>query len=59
MSATECSKTICRLKSGNACCHSMQSLSSSSLLSKNVKFKICIIIIILPVFCMGVNGRSH
>jgi len=29
-----------RLKSGNACCHSVQNLLSSSLLSKNVKIKI-------------------
>ena len=29
-----------RLKSGNACYHSVQNLLSSSLLSKNVKFKI-------------------
>ena len=29
-----------RLKSGNACCHSMQNLLSSCLLSKNVKIKI-------------------
>jgi len=33
-----------RLKSGNACYHSVQSLLSSSLLSKNIKIKI-----ILPV----------
>jgi UDP-galactopyranose mutase len=30
----------CRLKSGNACCHSVQNLKSSSLLSKNTKIKI-------------------
>jgi hypothetical protein len=29
-----------RLKSGNACHHSMQNLSSSSLLSRNLKVKI-------------------
>jgi hypothetical protein len=29
-----------RLKSGNGCCHSVQNLLSSSLLSKNVKIKI-------------------
>jgi hypothetical protein len=29
-----------RLKSGNACCHSMQNLLSSSLLSKNTKIDI-------------------
>jgi hypothetical protein len=30
----------CRLKSGNACYHSVQNLLSSSLLSKSVKIKI-------------------
>ena len=29
-----------RLKSGNACCHSVRNLLSSSLLSKNLKIKI-------------------
>ena len=29
-----------RLKSGNACCHLVQNLLSSSLLSKNLKIKI-------------------
>jgi len=29
-----------RLKSGNACCHSVQNLLSSSLLSKNLKIEI-------------------
>jgi len=29
-----------RLKSGNACCHSVQNLLFSSLLSKNLKIKI-------------------
>jgi len=29
-----------RLKSGTACCHSVQNLLSSSLLSKNIKIKI-------------------
>ena len=43
-----------RLKSGNACCHSVQILFSSSLLSKNVKRKIC------RLSCMVVKlGRSH
>jgi hypothetical protein len=37
-----------RLKSGNVCCHSVQNLLSSSLLSKNFKIKIYRIII-LPV----------
>jgi hypothetical protein len=39
-----------RLKSGNACCHSVQNLLSFSLLSKNLKIKICRTII-LPVLC--------
>ena len=43
-----------RLKSGNACCHSVQKLLSSRLLSKNLKIKIYRTII-LPVFCMGVK----
>ena len=30
----------CRLKSGNACYHSVQNLLSSSLLSENIKIKI-------------------
>jgi hypothetical protein len=48
-----------RLKSGNACYHSVQDLLSSSLLSKNTKIKIYRTII-LPVFCMGVTlGLSH
>jgi hypothetical protein len=34
-----------RLKSGNACYHSVQNLLSSSLLSKNLKIKILFIII--------------
>ena len=29
-----------KLKSGNACCHSVQNLLSSNLLSKNIKIKI-------------------
>jgi len=46
-----------RFKSGNACCHSVQNLLSSSLLSKKIKIHR---IIILPVFCMGVKlGHSH
>ena len=31
-----------RLRSGNACCHSVQNLLSSRLLSKNLKIKIYI-----------------
>ena len=41
-----------RLKSGNACCHSVQNLSSSSLLSKNIKIKIYRTVI-LPVVLHG------
>ena len=41
-----------RLKSGNAGCHVMQNLLSFSLLSKNVKIKICRTII-LPVVLYG------
>jgi hypothetical protein len=33
-----------RLKSGNACCYSVQNLLCSGLLSKNFKIKVCIII---------------
>jgi len=43
-----------RLRSGNACYHSVQNLSSSRLLSKNVKIKIYRTII-LSVVCMGVK----
>jgi len=41
-----------RLKSGNACYHSVQKLLSSSLLSKNLKIKIYSTII-LPVVLYG------
>ena len=48
-----------RLKSGNACCNSVQNLLFSSLLSKNIKIKIHRTIIFL-LFCMGVKlGRSQ
>jgi hypothetical protein len=48
-----------RLKSGNASYHSVQNLLSSSLLSKYIKIKIYVTII-LTVFCMGVKlGLSH
>ena len=48
-----------RLRSGNACYHLVQSLLSSRLLSKNIKVKIYITII-LSVFCMSVKlGHSH
>jgi len=40
-----------RLKSGNACCHSVQSLLSSSLLSINLKIKIYSNIILPAVLC--------
>jgi hypothetical protein len=40
-----------RLKSGNACYHSMQKILSSSLLSKNAKIKIYRIIILPLVLC--------
>jgi hypothetical protein len=43
-----------RLNSGNACYHSVQSLLSSRLLSRNVRVKIYETII-LPVVCMGVK----
>jgi hypothetical protein len=39
----------CRLNSGNACCHSVQSLLSSRLLSRNVKVKIYKTIVLLVV----------
>ena len=38
------------LKSGNACCHSVQDILSSSLVLKNVKIKIYIIIIFFCCF---------
>jgi len=47
-----------RLKSGNACYHSVQNLLSSSLLSKNLKTKIYRTIILPAGFFMGVKiGR--
>ena len=46
-----------RLKSGNACYHSVQNLLSSSLLSKNLKFKIYRTII-LPVVLYGYETWS-
>jgi hypothetical protein len=46
-----------RLKSGNACYHSVQDLLSSSLLSKNTKIKIYRIII-LPVVLYGCETWS-
>jgi hypothetical protein len=48
-----------RLKSGNACYHSVQNVLCSRLLSKNMKIKIYRTII-LPVVFMGVKlGRRH
>jgi len=41
-----------RFRSGNACYHSVQNILSSWLLSKNLKIKICRIII-LPVVLYG------
>jgi len=46
-----------RLKSGNACCHSVQNLFSSSLLSKNLKIRMYGIII-LPVVLYGCETWS-
>jgi len=37
-----------RLKSGNACYHSGQNLLSSSLLSKNINIKECLLSVALP-----------
>jgi len=48
-----------RLKSGNACYHSVQNFLSSSLLSKNIKIKIYRTII-LPAVLYGCElGLSH
>jgi len=46
-----------RLRSGNACYHSVQNLSSSRLISKNLKIKICRNII-LPVVLFGCETWS-
>jgi hypothetical protein len=43
-----------RLNLGNACYHSVQSLLSFRLLSKNIKIRICKTIIFL-CFCMGME----
>ena len=49
-----------RLKSGNACYHLVQNLSSSSLLSKNTKIKIYRTTILPVVVLCGVQlGHSH
>jgi len=48
-----------RLKSCNACYHSVQNILSSSLLSKNRKIKVYRTVI-LPLVFVGVKlGRSH
>jgi hypothetical protein len=47
-----------RLKSGNACCHSVQNLLSSNLLSKYLKINICMTIIV-PVVLYGCETWSH
>ena len=46
-----------RLRSGNACYHSVQNLLSSRLVSKNLKIKICRTII-LPVVLYGCETWS-
>src|SRR5215470_13967781 len=46
-----------RLKSGNACCHSVQNLLSSRLLSKNTKIRVYRTII-LPVVLYGCETWS-
>ena len=48
-----------RLKSGNAFYHSVQNILCSSLLYKNIKFKMYRIIIFQFVFMGVVIGRSH
>jgi len=47
-----------RLKSGNACYHSVQNLLSSSLLSKNIKIKVYKTCIILPLVLYGCETWS-
>jgi hypothetical protein len=46
-----------RLNSGNACYHSVQNILSSRLLSKNIKIRICVTII-LPVVLYGCKTWS-
>ena len=48
----------CRLKAGNSCYYSVQTLVSSRLLSKNLKIKIYKTII-LPVVLYGCEAWSH
>jgi len=53
-------ETKSRMKSGNACYHSVQNILSSSLLPKNLKIEIYRTIILPVFFCTGVKlGRSH
>ena len=52
-----CGRNKSRLRSGNACYHSVQNLLSSRLLSKNVKTKIYRTII-LPVVLYGCEAWS-
>jgi hypothetical protein len=40
-----------RLNSGNVCCHSVQNLLSSCLMSKNIQIRICKTIILPVVLC--------
>ena len=48
----------CRLKSQNACFHSVQNLLSSSLLSENIKIKVYRTTVLL-LFCKGVKLRQN
>jgi hypothetical protein len=49
-----------RLKSGNACCHSVKNVLPSSLLSKKLKIKGYTELQFCLLFYMGVKlGRSH
>ena len=47
-----------RLKSVNGCCHSVHNLFISSLLSKNIKFRIHRTIV-LPVVLYGCETLTH
>jgi len=48
-----------RLRSGNACYHSVQNILSSSLLSKNLKIKIYRTIILSVVLCGSLTLREE
>jgi hypothetical protein len=50
-------KKLRRVNSGNACCHSVQKLLSSRLLSKNIKIRIHKTLI-LPVVLYGCENCS-